>query len=123
MALANIACILADQQTTNKGKGVLMIDWDLEAPGLHRYFRNRLVTRQLGIDRIERSEFTDSKLGLIDLFISLDQEMDRQAEKLQQLTTTTHEQTTTTDTNNQTLFLSVSFVGSCPCAVVVGCCF
>src|SRR2546423_14252158 len=35
MALANVACLLARQ-----GKRVLMIDWDLEAPGLHRYFHS-----------------------------------------------------------------------------------
>lgn len=34
MALANVAWILA-----SRGQRVLMIDWDLEAPGLHRYFR------------------------------------------------------------------------------------
>ena len=34
MALANIAWILASH-----GERVLVIDWDLEAPGLHRYFR------------------------------------------------------------------------------------
>lgn len=33
MAVANIAWILASQ-----GKRVLLVDWDLEAPGLHRYF-------------------------------------------------------------------------------------
>src|SRR6202008_3846708 len=33
MALANVAFILA-----SNGKRVLMLDWDLEAPGLHRYF-------------------------------------------------------------------------------------
>src|SRR6476469_6969186 len=33
MALANVAWILA----TN-GKRVLAVDWDLEAPGLHRFF-------------------------------------------------------------------------------------
>lgn len=33
MALANVAWILA-----NNGQKVLAIDWDLEAPGLHRYF-------------------------------------------------------------------------------------
>jgi MinD-like ATPase involved in chromosome partitioning or flagellar assembly len=33
MALANVAWILASQ-----GRRVLVIDWDLEAPGLHRYF-------------------------------------------------------------------------------------
>ena len=33
MALANVAWILAAA-----GKRVLAVDWDLEAPGLHRYF-------------------------------------------------------------------------------------
>ena len=33
MALANIAWILAAN-----GKRVLAVDWDLEAPGLHRFF-------------------------------------------------------------------------------------
>ena len=33
MLLANVAWVLA-----NSGKRVLAIDWDLEAPGLHRYF-------------------------------------------------------------------------------------
>jgi hypothetical protein len=33
MALANVAWILA-----SNGKRVLAVDWDLEAPGLHRYF-------------------------------------------------------------------------------------
>ena len=34
MALANVAWILA-----SNGKRVLVVDWDLEAPGLHEYFR------------------------------------------------------------------------------------
>ncbi len=34
MALANLAWVLA-----SRGKHVLVIDWDLEAPGLHRYFQ------------------------------------------------------------------------------------
>src|SRR6478735_338527 len=33
MALANVAWVLACS-----GRRVLVIDWDLEAPGLHRYF-------------------------------------------------------------------------------------
>src|SRR5689334_6148435 len=33
MALANVAWILAAN-----GKRVLVVDWDLESPGLHRYF-------------------------------------------------------------------------------------
>ena len=34
MALANVAVLLA-----RTGKKVLCVDWDLEAPGLDRYFR------------------------------------------------------------------------------------
>jgi len=53
MAVANAAWILA----TN-GKRVLVIDWDLEAPGLHRYFHPFL----------EDKELSDSP-GLIDYFV------------------------------------------------------
>jgi WD40 repeat protein len=42
MTLANVAWILA-----SNGKKVLAVDWDLEAPGLHRYFAPFLVDRQL----------------------------------------------------------------------------
>ncbi|MBS1914411.1 MAG: hypothetical protein JST22_20650 [Bacteroidetes bacterium] len=42
MALANVAWILACS-----GRRVLMVDWDLEAPGLHRYFRPFLVDPDL----------------------------------------------------------------------------
>lgn len=49
MALANVAWLLS----TKYGKKVLVVDWDLEAPGLHRFF---------GIAS------KDIKVGLIDLF-------------------------------------------------------
>jgi hypothetical protein len=55
MALANFAWILAAS-----GKRVLTIDWDLEAPGLHRYFRPFLIDPDL----LETE-------GLIDTFWSL----------------------------------------------------
>jgi hypothetical protein len=42
MALANVAWALA----SNRQK-VLVIDWDLEAPGLHRYFRPFLMDKEL----------------------------------------------------------------------------
>ena len=42
MLLANIAWILA-----SGGKRVLMIDWDLEAPGLHRYFHPFLADKYM----------------------------------------------------------------------------
>jgi MinD-like ATPase involved in chromosome partitioning or flagellar assembly len=51
MALANVAWILAAS-----GSRVLTIDWDLEAPGLHRYFRPFLSDPDL-----------TNKKGLIDL--------------------------------------------------------
>jgi cellulose biosynthesis protein BcsQ len=42
MALANTAWILA-----SNGKRVMTIDWDLEAPGLHRYFHPFLTDKEL----------------------------------------------------------------------------
>jgi tetratricopeptide (TPR) repeat protein len=54
MALANLAWILA-----GNGKRVLAIDWDLEAPGLHRYFRPFLIDEELA-----------SSEGLMDLIDS-----------------------------------------------------
>jgi WD40 repeat protein/cellulose biosynthesis protein BcsQ len=42
MALANIAWILASAR-----QRVLVLDWDLEAPGLHRYFRPFLIDKEL----------------------------------------------------------------------------
>lgn len=42
MALANVAWILAAN-----GHRVLVLDWDLEAPGLHRYFRPFLADPEL----------------------------------------------------------------------------
>ena len=38
LALANIGVLLA-----KRGKKVLLMDWDLEAPGLDRYFRPYLA--------------------------------------------------------------------------------
>lgn len=44
MALANVGTLLA-----LRGKKVLLIDCDFEAPGLHRYFPNRVDARATGI--------------------------------------------------------------------------
>lgn len=54
MALANTASYLARQD--NK---VLMIDWDLEAPGLHVYFQNQIK---------KSIEKQDNSSGLLELF-------------------------------------------------------
>ena len=42
MAVANVGWILA-----SRGRRVLAIDWDLEAPGLHRYFQPFLLDQEL----------------------------------------------------------------------------
>ena len=42
MALANVGWILA-----SSGKRVLLVDWDLEAPGLHRYLSPFLLDGEL----------------------------------------------------------------------------
>lgn len=58
MALANVACLLGAPRA--EGERVLMVDWDLEAPGLHRYFNS---PNSAGAD--------GDQPGLIDLFIEL----------------------------------------------------
>lgn len=55
MALANVAWLLA-----SAGKRVLAIDWDLEAPGLHRYFHPFLAPE------LREMETTP---GVIDFFV------------------------------------------------------
>ena len=67
MALANIACLLGKYQPTESTQPprVLALDWDFEAPGLHRYFRPYL-------DPATEAGF-DSTPGCLDLFGVFDQ--------------------------------------------------
>ncbi len=60
MALANTGCVLAER--TRQGRGVLMIDWDLEAPGLHRFFPDAKYqgTGHKGV--------SEGDVGIVDLF-------------------------------------------------------
>lgn len=44
MSLVNIACLMAKQS-----KKVLLIDWDLEAPGLHSFFGSSINKEDLGL--------------------------------------------------------------------------
>jgi formylglycine-generating enzyme required for sulfatase activity/cold shock CspA family protein/cellulose biosynthesis protein BcsQ len=70
MALANIACLFAERQKEARGKRVLMIDWDLEAPGLHRFFEDKLRGQPVGA---RHGPFDlEGHRGLIDLFTELD---------------------------------------------------
>ncbi len=55
MALANIAVLLSQM-----GRRVLIVDWDLEAPGLEQYFRKYISLADI------------NKPGLLDLFLSME---------------------------------------------------
>ncbi len=68
MALANSAWVLAERLAA--GEKVLVVDWDLEAPGLHRYFPPRLRGSDPGVDI-----GLDEGPGLIDLFIALSERL------------------------------------------------
>jgi eukaryotic-like serine/threonine-protein kinase len=73
MALANVACLLAQLHDADKGN-VLMIDWDLEAPGLHEFFRPWIKG---GVTNVNGRGCTlDEHPGLIDLFEDLDAAID-----------------------------------------------
>jgi tetratricopeptide (TPR) repeat protein/cellulose biosynthesis protein BcsQ len=61
MSLANVACLLAAKLPASER--VLVVDWDLEAPGLHRYF---------SMPGSESVENPDEQPGLIELFETLD---------------------------------------------------
>ena len=65
MALANVACLLAEQ--VGKEESILVVDWDLEAPGLHRFFPPRLSTPEIADLGLDPSP------GLIDLFLDIEQ--------------------------------------------------
>lgn len=75
MTLANVACILAERDDLTPGKGVLMMDWDLEAPGLHRYFCDRLEPRKRAADS-RGTGSCDAEPGLIELFYELESRID-----------------------------------------------
>ena len=64
MALANSAWVLAERLAP--GDKLLVVDWDLEAPGLHRFFPPRLRISDPGLNL-----GLDAGPGLIDLFIAL----------------------------------------------------
>jgi len=68
MALSNIACLLAERQSEKNG--VLIIDWDLEAPGLHRFFYSKLKHKFISTE--DPSRAFDEHPGLIDLFLELE---------------------------------------------------
>jgi cellulose biosynthesis protein BcsQ len=78
MALVNTACLLSREQFG--GNRVLMVDWDLEAPGLHLFFHNRLRLPATNPD--EHNELLEQHPGLIDLFQELYQAVKAQQESV-----------------------------------------
>jgi len=67
MSLANLACLLAQQGDGDRS--VLAIDWDLEAPGLHLFFRDLLARGTK--DRAKVEPILNEGEGLIDLLIEI----------------------------------------------------
>ena len=61
---------LCSWRGTNGQQRVLMMDWDLEAPGLHRFFQDQL--RPVTDKGRDATQVVDERLGLIDLFLELD---------------------------------------------------
>ena len=72
MALANLACLLAARGGSG---GVLVVDWDLEAPGLHRFFR-QLFRRTLG-ESANYEDRLNAHPGLLELLLQLRSSTDR----------------------------------------------
>jgi hypothetical protein len=66
MALANLGCLLALRPEASRG--VLIVDWDLEAPGLHRYFTDRLQRAFGSFPESNRKRAMERHPGVIDLF-------------------------------------------------------
>ena len=64
MALANVACLLA-RAVTHDGQPIVMLDWDFEAPGLHRFFEDRVRSDPEETRRFETAP------GVLDLWTSL----------------------------------------------------
>src|SRR5579862_6945798 len=78
MALANLAWILAAN-----GKRVLVADWDLESPGLHRFFKPFLdpsMTERPGIiDFIRKWEWAAESSGIDSAALHTGSEQSRKA--------------------------------------------
>lgn len=71
MALANIAYILATSPEFNFPR-VLMIDWDLEAPGLHHFFYDNFEESLGKSLKVQYNKKFDSAKGLIDFLTDVD---------------------------------------------------
>lgn len=74
MALANYACWLAARRSS-PSRRILMLDWDLEAPGLHRYFPEKAETPE-----------SLARPGLINYFAELRARLARRAGVIQKAT-------------------------------------
>src|SRR5262245_24661434 len=66
-ALANVSCLLA--RHCQPEQGVLMVDWNLESPSLHRFFHDKFYNWSSATERAESK--LDQQVGLLDLFVEL----------------------------------------------------
>ena len=72
MALANVACLFAQQ--ADGSRPVLAIDWDLEAPGLHLFFRDLLAKGTKHPKKVE--SILNEGVGLIELLVEIRQRVE-----------------------------------------------
>ncbi len=70
MALANVACLLA--RRAQPGRGVLMVDWNLNSPSLHYYFLDKVRGWSGNTAGAALEAVLDRQAGLLDLFTELD---------------------------------------------------
>ncbi len=75
MALANVACLLVERARPEGGR-VLIVDWDVEAPGLHRLFLHAPPAKVGSVDLdLDLDLEIDGTPGLIDYFGELSERM------------------------------------------------
>jgi cellulose biosynthesis protein BcsQ len=73
MALANVGCLLAMRESQKGRNNILLVDWDLEAPGLHRFFRDQF--KHALHDVGDYSAALNQHQGLIDLFVKIQSQL------------------------------------------------
>jgi cellulose biosynthesis protein BcsQ len=69
MALANVAHILSRQM--GAPNRVLMIDWDLEAPGLHKFFIQQLRDNFYDADKRKYSDLLEEAPGITEFLSNI----------------------------------------------------
>lgn len=107
MSLSNVACLISRRLIANEK--ILMIDWDMEAPGLHCYFQEHILYEKYGYGSSDQA--IAEHPGLIELFLSFREaigasECDRADERrLEKIISDTDIESFTLETDIEGLYL------------------